>query len=70
MNSLEIQCPICNKNFHQGYCFHSMGKYRVYYYYYDKTYVWSDDPFEDMILFVDKVIWLDEARIETMILLK
>jgi hypothetical protein len=76
MNTSEMRCPICNK-FLIGswmqlgestrYCTHFFGKYQVYYWYDGWTEICPDGV--RLRHFFNRLIYLDEERIEKLLLL-
>jgi len=71
-----MNCPICNKIIEKN-CKHIAGKYRIYYTIMsNETTVWTGGTGENYrgshVVFncFGKFVWLDEKRIETMLLLK
>jgi len=68
-NDIHVDCPICGIGI-DAYCKHDAGKYRVYYYN-DETVVWTGEySNRNKILALNKLVLLDEERIEKLLLLQ
>jgi hypothetical protein len=67
----ERHCPVCDSLIGVPYyCMHAIGKYRVYYNRYGyKTNVYSFDGHR-LVFQLTKLMFLDEERIEKLLLLK
>jgi len=66
---MNARCPICNNPIYM--CPHDIGKYRVYYYSDNVVTVWAGKyPNNKRILRIDRLVLLDEERIEKLLLLQ
>jgi len=68
-----MNCPICNEIIYASH-WHTLGKYEVSYrdenIFLHGTYVYTNNPWGESILNCKGHVFLDEDRIEIMLLLK